>query len=142
MQVAQSGGVIAAQAVDAMARIESATQTISDIIRVIDDIAFQTNLLVLNAAVEAGNSFAVTHQPAQRPHRSVQDRTGRGQKAPPRATLHPTRCRTTAASLRDHEGISRHGPSCRVEEDGNGIAKVERFPTNRSGAVDSTARSP
>ncbi|TCR68919.1 methyl-accepting chemotaxis protein [Bosea sp. BK604] len=65
MRAAEQGGAIAGQAVEAMARIESASKKISDIIRVIDDIAFQTNLLALNAAVEAaragdaGKGFAV-----------------------------------------------------------------------------------
>ena len=63
--VAERGGRVAAQAVEAMSRIEGASRKISDIIAVIDEIARQTNLLALNAAVEAarageaGRGFAV-----------------------------------------------------------------------------------
>ena len=65
---AEQGGVVAGQAVDAMKRIEQASRKITEIIGVIDEIAFQTNLLALNAAVEAaragdaGKGFAVVAQ--------------------------------------------------------------------------------
>lgn len=63
--VAGEGGKVVDDAVLAMASIEKSSQKISDIIGVIDEIAFQTNLLALNAAVEAaragdaGKGFAV-----------------------------------------------------------------------------------
>jgi len=64
-EVADRGGQVVVQAVQAMAKIEDSSRKISDIIGVIDEIARQTNLLALNAAVEAarageaGRGFAV-----------------------------------------------------------------------------------
>ncbi|WP_313083775.1 methyl-accepting chemotaxis protein [Pulveribacter sp.] len=82
-QTAVQGGEVVAGVVQTMDAINDASRRISDIIGVIDGIAFQTNILALNAAVEAarageqGRGFAVVagevRQLAQRSAAAAKD---------------------------------------------------------------------
>lgn len=76
---AQEGADVMHQANNAMERITSSSKKISNIIGMIDDIAFQTNLLALNASVEAarageaGKGFAVVAVEVRRLAQSAAD---------------------------------------------------------------------
>ena len=75
-KAAEHGGDVVSQVVHSMEQINTSSRKISDIIGVIDDIAFQTNILALNAAVEAarageqGRGFAVVAAEVRSPARA------------------------------------------------------------------------
>ncbi len=79
---AQQGGQVMREATSAIDRVANSSAKISDIIGLIDNVAFQTNLLALNASVEAarageaGKGFAVVASEVRRLAQSAGEASG------------------------------------------------------------------
>jgi methyl-accepting chemotaxis protein-1 (serine sensor receptor) len=145
--VAQAANQSAAQSVqvvshaeEAMQRIEQSSQQISNIIGVIDEIAFQTNLLALNAGVEAarageaGKGFAVVAQEvrelAQRSAQAAKEIKGLIQNSTSEVESGVKLVRDTGEALKTIGGyigtINRHMESIATSarEQSTGLAEV------------------
>ena len=130
-QSAKQSASIVRDAVDAMGRIESASSEITQIINVIDEIAFQTNLLALNAGVEAarageaGKGFAVVAQEArelaQRAAHAAKDIKGLITKSGEEVTIGVRHVQATGTALSEIESRV-----VRISEDIHAIATAAR----------------
>jgi len=109
---------IVADAVAAMRQIETSSQEISQIIGVIDEIAFQTNLLALNAGVEAaragdaGKGFAVVAQEV----RALAQRSAEAAKEIKTLISTSTQQVEQGVSLIDRAGEALHGVTKQAAE--------------------------
>ena len=122
-----SSSVVVSQAVDAMGRIEKSSQEISQIIGVIDEIAFQTNLLALNAGVEAaragdaGRGFAVVAQEV----RELAQRSASAAKQ--------IKSLITNSAREVHTGVKL------VTDTGSALSKIDEFVTSINSNVNAIA---
>ncbi|MEM5473481.1 methyl-accepting chemotaxis protein [Hoeflea sp. AS60] len=126
---AGKSGEIVRNAIDAMDRIEQSSSKISQIISVIDEIAFQTNLLALNAGVEAarageaGRGFAVVAQEvrelAQRSASAAKEIKTLINSSAEEVTGGVSLVKSTGDSLREIEGLVNN-----VNDHVNAIARA------------------
>lgn len=126
---AHQSGMVVGNAVHAMSKIQHSSNEISNIIGVIDEIAFQTNLLALNAGVEAaragdaGKGFAVVAQ-------EVRELAQRSAKA----------AKEIKDLIKTSTGVVQSGVQL-VSQTGEALKTIEAFIVTMNQHMDSIATS-
>jgi methyl-accepting chemotaxis protein len=152
---AKGGATSVAQAIDAVRRIEESSARITEIIAVIDAIAFQTNLLALNAAVEAaragdaGKGFAVVASEvrslAQRSSEAARDITDLIKKSAAHVAEGVERVNDTGGALREIvQSVDRLSAAIRDiaasgREQGAGVREIGAAIAHIDGMVQANA---
>lgn len=125
-EVALRGGTVMAEVVLTMTKIDDSSRRVSEIIGVIDSIAFQTNILALNAAVEAarageqGRGFAVVAAEV----RSLAQRSASAAKEIKVLITAAVKNAQAGRSLADHAGVTMNDVVASVKEVSGIMAEI------------------
>ena len=142
-EVANRGGQVVANTVEAMARIEESSRKIADIIGVIDEIARQTNLLALNAAVEAaragdaGRGFAVVATEV----RSLAQRSSQAAKDIKDLISHSTSQVKDGVDLVNRTGTSLNEIVSSIKQVADIVADIATASTEQATGIDQVNRA-
>jgi methyl-accepting chemotaxis protein len=142
-QLAVSGGEITARAVTAMDKIESSSREVSDIVGVIQEIAFQTNILALNAAVEAarageaGRGFAVVANEV----RALAQRSAQASKDIKDLIAGTTDSVAEGADLVKHAGSSLTEIVTSVRKVADIVSEIAAASQEQSSGIDQVSRA-
>ncbi|CAK0754772.1 methyl-accepting chemotaxis protein [Gammaproteobacteria bacterium] len=137
-QMAERGGRVVSDAIQAMDAIHQASRQIAEIIGVIDEIAFQTNLLALNASVEAarageqGRGFAVVASEV----RNLASRSAAAAKSIKELIRDSVEKVETGARLVDESGATLQEIVASVQKVGHLIAEIAQASREQTAGID------